>query len=275
MIETGWVYVITNESMPGLVKVGVTKNRPEERAKELDETGSPTPYKVETAFLFSEAAEQVEKQAHALLADVRVRGNREWFKCLPWLAAEKVLDAADILNSVVLKNEPVLLSQQDLLLREEKKKREREEEEARQLLRWEEEKASEARKREEEKVKEARRLEEEKNKETRERIRREREKILAPYEKELKRLEWWENFWVTLSCGWVGIWMFLSLFFYDLPDPKYSSRSGDSDIWILHFLTIIPVGLFSYFANKIQKVRVKRHEETRPENLPTYPPGIF
>ena len=135
MIETGWVYVITNESMPGLVKVGVTKNRPEQRAKELDETGSPTPYKVETAFLFSEGAERIEKRAHALLADVRVRGNREWFKCLAGLAAEKVLDAADTFNSVVLKNEPALLSERDLLLREERrkiKKQQREEEEARQ-----------------------------------------------------------------------------------------------------------------------------------------------
>ncbi|MDB0067861.1 GIY-YIG nuclease family protein [Akkermansiaceae bacterium] len=147
MIETGWVYVITNESMPGLVKVGVTKNRPEQRAKELDETGSPTPYKIETAFLFSEAAERIEKRAHALLADVRVRENREWFKCLAGLAAEKVLDAADTLNSVVLKNEPALLSQRDLLLREERRKiekQQREEEEARQARKREEEKVAES-----------------------------------------------------------------------------------------------------------------------------------
>lgn len=111
----------------------MSQNRPDQRALELDETGSPTPYKVETAFLFSEAAERVEKKAHALLASFRVRGNREWFKCLPRLAAENVLDAADILNLVVLKNEPVLLSQQDLLLREEKKKRERKEEEAKSI----------------------------------------------------------------------------------------------------------------------------------------------
>ena len=146
MIETGWVYVITNESMPGLVKVGVTSNRPEQRAKELDETGSPTAYKVETAFLFSEAAERIEKRAHALLADVRVRGNREWFRCLPQLAAEKVLDAAELLSVAILKNEPALLSQQDLLLREERRmieKQQREEEEARQARKREEEKAAE------------------------------------------------------------------------------------------------------------------------------------
>jgi hypothetical protein len=158
MIETGWVYVITNESMPGLVKVGVTSNRPEQRAKELDETGSPTAYKVETAFLFSEAAERIEKRAHTLLADVRVRGNREWFRCLPQLAAEKVLDAADILNSVVLKNEPALLSQRDLLLRKKKK----EEEQAAEALRRENEQAAENRKRENEQAAENRKQEQQK-----------------------------------------------------------------------------------------------------------------
>ncbi|MDB4646527.1 GIY-YIG nuclease family protein [Akkermansiaceae bacterium] len=108
MIETGWVYVITNESMPGLVKVGVTKNRPEHRAKELDETGSPTPYKVETAFLFSKAAERIEKKGHALLADVRVRGNREWFKASPKYAALKILDASFHVGSEIFKIEPKL-----------------------------------------------------------------------------------------------------------------------------------------------------------------------
>ena len=125
MIETGWVYVITNESMPGLVKVGVTSKRPEKRAKELDETGSPTPYKVETAFLFSEAAERIEKRAHALLADVIVRENREWFRCLPQVAAEKVLDAAEILSVAVLTTDPVLLTKDDILKAKRKEEQKR------------------------------------------------------------------------------------------------------------------------------------------------------
>lgn len=271
MIETGWVYVITNESMPGLVKVGVTKNRPEQRALELDETGSPTPYKVETAFLFSEAAERVEKKAHALLADVRVRGNREWFKCLPRLAGDKVLDAADILNSVVLKNEPVHLSQQDWLLREEKKKREREEEEARQLLKWEEEKASEARKREEEKVNEARRREEEKARKEleplNENIREERNKILAPYkkklasyEKKLKRLMWWEKFWLWVWLGPIALAIF---------------SAGFTDIFsffALVFIWLIPIAIPALIILKFFQARLRKKEPNKPkqENIPEY-----
>jgi hypothetical protein len=37
----GWIYVISNNSMPGLVKVGYSMKDPEERAKELDHTGTP------------------------------------------------------------------------------------------------------------------------------------------------------------------------------------------------------------------------------------------
>lgn len=123
MTETGWVYVITNESMPGLVKVGVTAKRPEKRAKELDETGSPTPYKVETAFLFSEGAEQIEKKAHTLLSNIRVRGNREWFRCSAHLAAENVLIAADQVGQVARATNPILISPEEIAAREEQKRK--------------------------------------------------------------------------------------------------------------------------------------------------------
>ncbi|MEK9703973.1 MAG: GIY-YIG nuclease family protein [Deltaproteobacteria bacterium] len=40
--EEGWVYVLTNERVPGLVKIGKTSKVPEIRAKELSsETGVP------------------------------------------------------------------------------------------------------------------------------------------------------------------------------------------------------------------------------------------
>ncbi len=55
MIETGWYMSSPMSLCPDWSKSGVTSNRPEQRAKELDETVSPTAYKVETAFLFSEA----------------------------------------------------------------------------------------------------------------------------------------------------------------------------------------------------------------------------
>lgn len=42
----GWVYIITNKSMPGLLKIGYTMKDPRSRAKELEGTGIPTPYEV-------------------------------------------------------------------------------------------------------------------------------------------------------------------------------------------------------------------------------------
>ncbi|HPA47526.1 MAG TPA: GIY-YIG nuclease family protein [bacterium] len=44
----GWVYIIANKAMPGLVKVGYSMKDPELRAAELNNTGSPHPYVLET-----------------------------------------------------------------------------------------------------------------------------------------------------------------------------------------------------------------------------------
>lgn len=43
----GWVYVMSNRSMPNLVKVGFSSKDPELRAKELAHTGTPHPYVVD------------------------------------------------------------------------------------------------------------------------------------------------------------------------------------------------------------------------------------
>jgi hypothetical protein len=47
----GWVYVISNKAMEGLIKVGHSTKDPELRAQELDHTGSPHPYIVEYEML--------------------------------------------------------------------------------------------------------------------------------------------------------------------------------------------------------------------------------
>ena len=42
--KEGWVYILTNEAMPGLVKIGYTMNDPAIRAEELSsDTGVPLP----------------------------------------------------------------------------------------------------------------------------------------------------------------------------------------------------------------------------------------
>jgi hypothetical protein len=74
----GWVYVITNQSMPNLVKVGYSTKDPGLRAKELYSTGVPHYYVVEYDALLNEPYE-IEQKVHKLLKGCIE--NKEWFRC--------------------------------------------------------------------------------------------------------------------------------------------------------------------------------------------------
>jgi hypothetical protein len=78
-MKNGYVYILTNASMPDLIKIGKTARDSRERAKELSKTSVPTPFKV--AFeIFSFDYEQLEKNIHNELADFRINPNREFFR---------------------------------------------------------------------------------------------------------------------------------------------------------------------------------------------------
>jgi hypothetical protein len=74
----GWVYIISNQAMPGLVKVGHTLKDPELRAAELFHTGTPYSYVVEYEVLIEEPS-KMERRAHQFLANKRE--GKEWFRC--------------------------------------------------------------------------------------------------------------------------------------------------------------------------------------------------
>ena len=74
----GWVYIISNPAMPGLIKVGYSTKDPALRARELNNTGAPHAYLVEYEMLIEDPF-QVEQQAHKSLRSFRE--NREWFRC--------------------------------------------------------------------------------------------------------------------------------------------------------------------------------------------------
>jgi hypothetical protein len=74
----GWVYIITNSAMPGLVKVGFSMKDPAVRAKELGGTGVPFPYVVEYDALVH-APRGTERKIHETLA--HKRAAKEWFRC--------------------------------------------------------------------------------------------------------------------------------------------------------------------------------------------------
>jgi hypothetical protein len=78
MAIRGWVYVISNAAMPDLLKIGFSLKDPTLRARELANTGSPFPYKVQYEALL-ENPRDVEQRTHQHLADRRE--GREWFRC--------------------------------------------------------------------------------------------------------------------------------------------------------------------------------------------------
>jgi len=74
-----WVYVLTNPTMPGFVKIGFTDLTPEKRADQLSKsTGVALPFQVAWAF-HCYNAELLEKEVHRHLESQRVAGNREFF----------------------------------------------------------------------------------------------------------------------------------------------------------------------------------------------------
>ena len=94
MRPVGYVYVLTNASMPELVKVGMTdRHNPRERIDELSShTGVPENFELAyRAQVFN--AYGVEQRAHALLAESCIK-KKEFFQCDVIAAIDAVFAAA-------------------------------------------------------------------------------------------------------------------------------------------------------------------------------------
>lgn len=89
------IYVLTNEAMPGLVKIGLTSDSVESRVANLSaSTGVPLPFECHFAAEIPEGVnlEKIEKTLHQLFAEHRINPRREFFKVEP----EKVVLALSI-----------------------------------------------------------------------------------------------------------------------------------------------------------------------------------
>lgn len=76
----GYVYILINKSLDGLIKIGSTTLGAEERARQLSSsTGVPTPFMVAYE-IYVDNSTKLEKQIHNLLDEFRVNPNREFFK---------------------------------------------------------------------------------------------------------------------------------------------------------------------------------------------------
>jgi len=75
-----FIYVLENNSMPGLIKIGRTDRSVSERVSELSShTGVPTEFNVARQFAVANSLDW-EKKIHERFSDYRIAGNREFFK---------------------------------------------------------------------------------------------------------------------------------------------------------------------------------------------------
>ena len=94
--EPGYIYVMVNPSMEGLVKIGKTTREPESRAKELSQaTGVATPFYVAFS-IFVLDCHSAEEFVHAILEHKGFRNtaNREFFQ-MPLRQAIEILMLAE------------------------------------------------------------------------------------------------------------------------------------------------------------------------------------
>ena len=82
--KAGWVYIIHSPSLPGMVKIGVSRrlNGPYERISELSSSSLPFPFVLD-GFCFSNDSFAVESAMHEYFDSVRVASNREFFYITP------------------------------------------------------------------------------------------------------------------------------------------------------------------------------------------------
>jgi len=81
----GYVYLLRNSAMPGLVKIGFTDRDPKTRAAELSSSTSlPEPFSIVAWWeLEGITARSVESRIHSHLSHVRHAHNREFFRVEP------------------------------------------------------------------------------------------------------------------------------------------------------------------------------------------------
>jgi len=112
MKTRGWVYIIVNQAMKNLIKIGYSNKDPLLRAIELESTGTPHKYQVVYDALVREPY-IVEQIVHSKLKEFNE--SKEWFNCSIRVAIESIrqnspkiyLEALDkdLLNAIELKND--------------------------------------------------------------------------------------------------------------------------------------------------------------------------
>jgi hypothetical protein len=109
-----FVYILTNEAMPGYIKIGLTENPVSERVVGLDNTSVALPFQCYYAARV-EDNRKIERALHTAFGDFRVRPNREFFKMDPY-KVKAILEVLAI-EDVTPKNELVATAEDSQALR--------------------------------------------------------------------------------------------------------------------------------------------------------------
>ncbi|NTF17424.1 GIY-YIG nuclease family protein [Agrobacterium rubi] len=91
--KAGFVYVMSNAAMPGIVKIGMTSRNPEIRLREINSATGVLPFTLE-AVIVSRNAKWTEREVHSKLSGRRVRENREFFRIETDEARRLIFDVA-------------------------------------------------------------------------------------------------------------------------------------------------------------------------------------
>lgn len=93
-MANGFIYVLLNPAFPNMVKIGLTEDTTEKRARNISSaTGVPTDFIVLYDMLVNDV-ERAEKEIHAHFSAYRVNKRREFFYVPPKLAIRALMDIA-------------------------------------------------------------------------------------------------------------------------------------------------------------------------------------
>lgn len=98
--DSGYVYILTNKCLKGMVKIGMTSRPVDTRSKELFNTSLPMPFD-EYASLKTSKFVEVEDLVHRILTKLtrkRVNESREFYKIKPGEALEILEDVSRLLD---------------------------------------------------------------------------------------------------------------------------------------------------------------------------------
>lgn len=101
-VDVGIVYVLSNRSLKGMVKIGFTKNNIQQRIKELSRsTAIPTPFNEEFSVIV-ENPQKLETQVFRQLKQFRVSSDKEFFRVEPEKITETIFEILYDTNDFLL-----------------------------------------------------------------------------------------------------------------------------------------------------------------------------